>query len=447
MKDDHVDGLIGCAPLIVLTAIGTLRKGAFFTPDIVVLPCLCLAVALVSPPVLRWLRAQPLAAAAGVLATAWWLIDAAVWDHGVDSWRMAATWVCAAAGYGVARSFFGLPEADSVRKIAILALTAIGVALSIAGLAAIAVRSHWWTWADERSLRFQGPLTYPSAIGLYLLLTLLAGVEFWPAVRSGDETAGGDNDSTTANRVITAARSVMLLGVAATDSRGALVALIVMLCFRNVRRVLIPAVIAAAVAAPFLLYGQRDGVRPWLIGLAVVIAATISVIPKGLLRKTIAVLALPALAAAGWLLATQHRAVSGFDASWTERGHILRSALTVFTHHPLIGAGTDPRIPTTTLTGLPGIDAFAHNEPLEILISIGVLGALALAAAAVIAVRPLWAHRGALAVPVAVTLATAGLFDFVLHFPVIGLLAGSVAGLSVGQRSSAPRQQLGSVTS
>lgn len=436
MKDDHVDGLAACAPLVVLVVIGTLREGAFFTPDIVVLPCLCLAVALTSPVVLRWLRTHPTTVLAGVIATAWWLAGAAIWQHGVESWRLPATWVCAAAGYGVARAFLRLPEADAVRKMAALAFTVIGVALSISGLLAIATRAHWWTWADERSLRFQGPLTYPSAIGLYLLLMLLAGIEFAPAGdRNGNLTGA-----------LTTARSIMLLGVAATDSRGALVALVVLLCFRTVRRSLAPAVIAAAVAAPLLLYGQRDDVRPWLIGLALVVAVTAAVVPKGLLHKTIAALALPALGVAGWLLATQHRAVSGFDASWTDRGHILRSALTVFTHHAIVGAGPDPRIPTQTLAGLPGIDAFAHNELLEILISVGIVGALVLAAAIVIVVRPLWAQRGALAVPVATTLAVAGLFDFVLHFPVIGLLAGTVAGLSANRRSpAAVRQELGSV--
>jgi hypothetical protein len=443
VPDDRVDGLIECAPLVVVTLIGTLRKGAFFTPDIVVLPCMCLALALVSPTVLRWLRAHPAASVVGAAGTAWWLIDAVIWNHGVDSWRMASTWVCAGAGYAIARGYTGLRSGAAVRRMAAAAFTAIGVALSIAGLAAIAARSHFWTWADERSLRFQGPLTYPSAIGLYLLLTLLVSTEFWPA-----RDDRGDHTS----RVLTACRAIVFLGVAATDSRGALVALVAMLCFRTVRRALAPAVIAAAVAAPLVLYGQRDGVRPWLIAASLVVAIVISFVPEGLIHKAIAALALPAVGVAGWLFATQHHAVSGFDASWTERGHILRSAVTLFTHHPIVGAGPDPRIPTTTLTGLRGIDAFAHNEPLEILISVGILGAAALILVVAVAVRPLWRNRGALAAPVLVTLALAGLFDFVLHFPVVGLLAGSVAGLSTSRDAgssghiSAPRRELGSVT-
>jgi hypothetical protein len=274
------------------------------------------------------------------------------------------------------------------------------------------------------------------------LLTLLVTTEFWPM---------GGHSNGNMGRALTAARAITLLGVAATDSRGAIAALVVMLCFRSVRRALTPAVVAAAVAAPLVLFGQRDGVRPWLIAAALVVAVAIAFVPQGLLRKAIAVLALPALGVAGWLFATQHHAVSGFDASWTERGHILRSAVTLFSNHPAVGAGPDPRIPTTTLTGLRGIDAFAHNEPLEILISIGILGAVALVLALVIVVRPLWRQRGALAAPAVVTLAVAGLFDFVLHFPVIGLLAGSVAGLSTAREAAsgrirAPRRELGSVT-
>lgn len=422
-----VDALGAAAPIVVLVVIGALRKGAFFKPDVVMLPVLCLAMALVSPPVLRWLRTHPVPVLLGIAAVAWWVVAAVIWKHDVESWRMPATWVCAATGYGVARA---LPLA--ARKIVAAAITVLGVAFALTGLALVAARSTTWTWPDERSLRFQGPLTYPSAIGLYLLITLFASAELWPGQRPrSDDAAPAARVALgpRAARGVVAVRALILLGVIATDSRGALVALLVMLCFRSVRQWLGPALIAAAVAAPLLLYGQRGGVRPELIAAAVAIALAASALPESLLRRALPVLAVPAIAVAGWLLATQHHDVSGLDASWTERGHILSGAGDVLYAHPLFGAGPDPWIPTQTLSGAPGIDAFAHNEPLELLISIGVIGALFVAAAFAAVVRALFATSSRYAAPLLATVGVAGLVDFVWHFAALGLCAGVVAGI------------------
>jgi O-antigen ligase len=128
----------------------------------------------------------------------------------------------------------------------------------------------------------------------------------------------------------------------------------------------------------------------------------------------------------GWLLVTQHHAVSGFDASWTERGHILRGAVTVFADHPLLGAGPDPAFAAHTLSGQAGIAYFTHNEPVEILISVGILGTLVLAGCAVIVGRAV--AVGSPAIPVLASVAAAGLVDFVWHFPALGLATGIVAG-------------------
>ncbi len=411
------DAIGAAAPIVVLVVIGALRKGGFFKPDVVVLPCLCVALALVSPPVLRWLRAHPAPFLLGAAAVAWWVLEAVVWKHDVESWRMPATWLCAAAGYGVTRA---LPTA--ARKVVAAAVTALGLMLAVIGLALVATRSTTWTWPDERSLRFQGPLTYPSAIGLFLLVTLFASAEV---------SSTTPDDAARAARGLTAVRALIVLGAMATDSRGTLVALLAMLCFRGVRRWLGPALVAVALAAPLLLYGQRDDVRPLLIAAAVVVALAACTLPSSLLRKGLLVLAVPAVVVAGWLLATQHHDVSGLDASWTERGHILNGSLTVFKAHPLFGAGADPWSPTNTLSGAPGIDAFAHNEPLELLISVGVIGTLFAAIAITAVVRALFATRGAYAVPLLVTVGVAGLVDFVWHFPALGLLAGVVAAIGV----------------
>ena len=122
----------------------------------------------------------------------------------------------------------------------------------------------------------------------------------------------------------------------------------------------------------------------------------------------------------------QHHAVSGFDASWTERGHILRGAATVFANHPLLGAGPDPAFAAHTLSGQAGIAYFTHNEPVEILISVGILGTLVLAGCAVIVARAV--AKGSPAIPALASVAAAGVVDFVWHFPAIGLATDIVAG-------------------
>jgi hypothetical protein len=410
-----VAGIVAAAPVIVLIGVGTARKGGFFAPDVVVFPCLCLALALVSPVVLRWLADHPVPALAGVAGSAWWVLDAVVRGHGIESWRLAATWVAGACGYAVVR---GLD--DAARRAVTLAVSAGGLAIAVAGLVVVATDAPVWTLADERSLRFAGPLTYPSAIGLYLLLTLVASTQLAGDTRRILTSARG-------HQITAVAQAVIVLGAIATDSRGTVAGLVVLACLRRTRAALWPGLSAATLAAPLLLIGQRAGVRPLLVLGAVVVAVILAWFWRPGLARRLLPLVVPALGAAGFLLATQHRTVSGFDASWTERGHILAGAVRVFTAHPLVGAGPDPWIPTRTLSGVPGVDAFAHNEPLQLLISVGVIGVAVLIGAGVVVGRSVWAKRTAAATPVLAATATCGLVDFVWHFPVLGLLAGVVA--------------------
>jgi O-antigen ligase len=394
------------APLLTLLVVAILRKGAFFRPDIVVSPTLVLALAVTTPQVRAWCRDHLAALGAGLLATGWWIGDAMLSHHSVDSWRLPSAWLCMTAGYGCAR---GLPPA--ARRVASVGVAAGGAMLAVAGLVLVGVRATLWTLPDERSLRFSGPFTYPSAVGLFLVLALIAGTTEPKGVRG-----------------LAVARAVTVLGIVATDSRGAVVGLAVALCFRDIRREIGTPVVAAIIGAPLLLLGQRAHSNHLFVFAAVVLAFGLTLVPDGLVRRVVRFAAIPAVGVVGWLLAAQHHAVSGFDASWTERGDILRGALSVFRAHPLLGAGPDPTFAAHTLTGQAGIAYFTHNEPVEILISVGIVGTVVLAGCAVLVARALARGRGELAVPVLVTFAAAGLVDFVWHFPALGLAAGLVAG-------------------
>lgn len=415
-----IDAVALAAPVLTLLVVAVIRKGAFFRPDIVVSPALTLALAFSVPQVRDWARDHLAALAAGLIGTAWWIGDAELSHHSIDSWRLPAAWLCLASGYGCARS---LPAA--ARRAALLGTAVMGDTLAIAGLVLVGVRSTFWTLQDQRSLRFAGPFTYPSAVGLFLVISLIAGTQVLTSTTSSR-----------LRRVVNCVRAVTVLGVVATDSRGAVVGLGVALCFRCVRRELGTAVIAAVIGAPVLLLGQRTHASHLLVVAAVIVAAGLALIPDGVVRRVMRAAALPAVCVVGWLLVTQHHAVSGFDASWTERGHILRGAKTVFAKHPLFGAGPDPSFGAHTLTGQAGIAYFTHNEPVEILISVGVVGTVVLVLCAVVVARALVAGHGALAVPVLVSVGAAGLVDFVWHFPALGLASGIVAGASGLRRAS-----------
>ncbi|MDQ1495277.1 MAG: hypothetical protein QOG69_1760 [Actinomycetota bacterium] len=415
------DAAMLAAPLITLLVLALVRKGAFFRPDVVVSPVLVLVLAGSAPAVRGWVRGHLAAVAAGIVATAGWILDSTVSHHGVESWRLPAAWICATAGYGCAR---GLPH--RAREALLVAVSVIGGGLAIAGLTLVGVRSTFWTLLDERSLRYSGPLTYPSAVGLFLVISLVASAEAWPSRRRPDLIW------------TTIVRALIVLGVIATDSRGAVVGLVVALCFRQLRQQLGPAVIAAVVAGPLLLLGQRTDGERVLVATAVAVAIAVSlliVIAAGVARRVVTVAAVPAIGVIGWLLLTQHHVVSGLDASWTERGNILRGAASLFARHPWFGAGPDPRIPAHTLAGQPGIAFFTHNEPVEILVSLGVIGTLLLAGCVTVVVRALYDHRGQLATPLAMSAASAGLVDFVWHFPALGLAGGIVAGASMRRKS------------
>jgi len=399
------------APLLTLLVVGVIRKGAFFRPDIVVAPVLAVALALSIDDVRAWLRAHLPVVAAITIGTGWWIASALVWRHSVNTGELPAAWLSLLAGYACARTLS--PQAQ---RVVLVGVALVGLALAVVALVVLGVHSTAWTFLDERSLRFSGPFTYPSAAGLFFVVATVAAA------------TAADTGSDAQRRIMTICASVMVLGVVSTDSRGAVLGIAVMLCFRTLRQRLRVAVLAAIVAAPLLLIGQRaDSNRLLVVGSAVV-AVTLAFIPDGVAVRALYVIAVPAFCLLGWLLVTQHHVVSGLDASWAERGNVLRGTVHVFAAHPVFGAGPDPLIPAHTLAGQPGIAYFAHNEPVELLISVGIVGTLVLAICAGVVVRAARAYRTELAAPALLTAFVAGTVDFVWHFPALGLAVGIVAG-------------------
>ncbi|MEO6500895.1 MAG: O-antigen ligase family protein, partial [Jatrophihabitantaceae bacterium] len=119
-----------------------------------------------------------------------------------------------------------------------------------------------------------------------------------------------------------------------------------------------------------------------------------------------------------------------------ERAASFHAALQVFDQHRLIGAG--PSLPSLTWAQGTGssVYRYAHNEYLQVLAELGIVGGLLLATLLATVLRRLWQRRwtggavsaGALAAITALAL-HAG-FDFVWHIPAIPLVAAALVGLA-----------------
>lgn len=401
------DTLENAALLIALVFVACVRKGAFFSPDVVVVPCLALALATSTCESRNLFRCHwPLAAAGGAAVTTWGALCFTQKQPAMH-FALAGSGLCCMCTFIIYRSL------DPAARAAVLRILIVGACVvSLVGLSALALRNTLWTYRDEKDLRFAGPLTYPAATGLVLLLLFFASM-------------------TITGRRIRLAQGLLLLGTVATGDRGCLLAGAAAISFSPALRAsLLARVAAAAPGALLVIYAQRGYLPEVLIPLGLVLTVALTAMPIRFEHRHIAAIVVAAAAAlGGYLLVHVHHSVGGFDASWTERAHIWRAALRDFSHHPWLGNGPDPQLVVPTLSGRPGIEAYAHNEVLELLISVGALGSVAVAGLIGAAGATLH-HRNRVPFGVVVVLTVAALTDFVWHFPAVGLVAGIVLSAS-----------------
>lgn len=241
----------------------------------------------------------------------------------------------------------------------------------------------------------------------------------------------------------------LLTGLAATLSRGGLLALavgILVLAALIGPRVLWraggAALLGAAVAA--------GGLAPAMTSVSPTATVAVAALAVGLgMSVALPLVHLPRVAVTGLVVlavvlgvSILHGALSTvLDARLTvddpDRAASFQAALHVFADQPITGAG--PSLPALTWESGTGstIYRYAHNEYLQVLAELGAIGGLLLAAVLVMILRRLYRARtpnaavraGALA-----ALAVHAGFDFVWHIPAIPLVAAALAGAGSPQR-------------
>jgi O-antigen ligase len=317
---------------------------------------------------------------------------------------------------------------------------------AIIGLAALSALAGWagFVWRiDSLALpgsyvwRASGTLTYENALACLLALAALLAVAIlvdrWtPAVA--------------------AALCLTLVGLAATQSRGGVLAL---LCGAVV-------LVAALGWRPALSVAWRPAVASVIAAVGLVPSAPVSTPPRPLpavvalcagvvvaawprrhtpvRRAVVAGVALVTLALIGGGMALRFdaAALTSLESRLTlnSRHRVAqhRVALAELAAHPVVGTGPGQadlrwRQGSQTLRA-----RFVHNEYLQVAVELGVVGGVLLATVLAAIARAVWQGRAAGGVPwagvAAALVATAvhGAFDFVWHLPVIPFIAVLLAG-------------------
>ncbi|MEO7262366.1 MAG: O-antigen ligase family protein [Jatrophihabitantaceae bacterium] len=418
----------GAPLLLAALSVSLVAQGAFY-PRVQLWVAVLLAAALLAlPGVHRLARADRSVVLAVAGLAGWAVIDAAL-HHDL---RAAVPYLALLTGVAMVFLVCDRLTADA-RDLVLTGLIGCGVAIALLGWLGLALHLPRWTWQGQGLWRASSTLTYPNATAVVLAMLALV-------------TLACLTETPRSMRLVLST-TVLLTGLVATLSRAGLMAVAVGL------------VVLAAVRGPGVLV--RAGWGPAL-GAAVAALGLVPTITAGSPRPGPAVIALAAglaISVGATTLRGSRGAVSGLGLlalalsvpAWSgiaavtgarltvddpERAASFSAALRVFSEHRLIGAG--PSLPSLTWARGSGstVYRYAHNEYLQVLAELGIVGGLLLATLLVTLLRRLWQRRrvggvvsaGALAAITA--LAVHAGFDFVWHIPATPLLAAALVGLA-----------------
>jgi hypothetical protein len=370
-------------------------------------------------------------------------------------WALVRAWAAGSPASGIGWALFGAGTVAVVvvsrrlgttaRGMLLGGLLTIGVAVALSGWLGVALHMRPWGLPSQGLWRAASTLTYANATaGLLVPLALVALARLTATPRAIP---------------LSLAAMCLLTGTGAALSRAGVAALgagLVVLCWligpRQVLRAGAVPAVGAAVALLGLLPSLRVAAPARPEFAAVAMAAGLAVVFLAQ-RYTGWTLALPvigaALAAAAFLivLAPQvHDAVHVLTIARLTLASPARSgeaaaAIRVIASHPLAGVGPGHALRWTSPGGVVYVDQYAHDEYLQILTDLGVVGAALVAVFLVTAGRLLCRARSrsadralwAGAVAAAIAFAVHSGFDFIWQVPAIPLTVAAIVGLAVGE--------------
>jgi len=326
---------------------------------------------------------------------------------------------------GCCRELRGGARTDLVRRLII-------VCCLVAALGWVGVVAHHGTWGFESPglWRASSTLTYPNATAALLAIAGLVCL----AVRARDPDV----------RLLGVAATALLTGLAATLSRAGLLAfgvgavvLVVGVGWRPVVRVALAPVLGTGVAMAGLVPSITAD-APTVTTVAVAAVAALAGLGIGCLTATPR--AVPIVPVVGVAVAVIAANTTSFGSRFTfdspDRWDSIRAAWQLFTENPLTGVGPGlTRLVVERTRGGAGVYRYVHNEYLQVLTELGVIGGVLLVAFLVTVVRRLYRPRQD-AYAFGVLAATAALvvhagFDFVWHIPAIPLYLAALIGLAL----------------
>jgi O-Antigen ligase len=337
------------------------------------------------------------------------------------------------------------------RAAVMAAMVATGALAALTGWVGVAWHIRPWAITDQGLWRAATTLTYANAAaGLLVPLVLVALAQLAARPRSA---------------VAAMTACLLLVGVAATLSRGGALALLggvaVLVWLLGPRPVLgaatapvagaaialaglVPSMPANGPARPALAVGALAG------GLAVAAGlARLSVRARVGVLGIIAALAVVMLLQAGPITQAAH-SIGGprLTVVSADRAGALGAGLRLAAEHPLIGVGPgQASFIWATAEGRTVIGRYAHNEYLQVLVELGIIGFLLLLILLAAITRTIWQDRAATPSPAAWAAIAAGLvalalhsaLDFLWHIPAIVLTAALLIAMAT---PTTPQQRM-----
>ena len=436
---------------LLLTALagGTYAQGAFYPRGQAWLAALLLVAAGLALAI-RPIRLARRPILPGLTLAGWPVLSGVVAGQPTAGLRLGLLVAAVPLTIGCARRLGG-----SSARLLLDGLIALGGLLASIGWYGAVRHRTPLAIAGQGLYRAASTLTYPNAAGVLLAMIALLGLGLIVAqpVTGRWNGRGG-------------LLAVMLIGVAATLSRGALLAfaaglLVLALGLPGLTRGLGVRRVLAALAWP--LTGALVGTLALLPSMPVTATGNAALAAGGLLLgSAIGSISARTSRPANWLppyllLAGGALAVgvlrpfpsvtrTRLSLDSPDRWDAWRAAWRVFTAHPVTGAG--PGLRSLSWQSRDGVRIFgyAHNEYLQLLATLGLLGLVLLfAGLAVLGSGLRRAAHGqpttlapAVAAAVSVALLASMALDFTGHFPVLVLSAAAVAGCAAPVRPARP---------